>query len=634
MSPLLAALLALAAEAPAPAPSPSPEAPVRVGSEVVTVVATPILLSSTLDPGRGSVVSVGREQIEQLDARDLASALRRLPGVVISRYDAVGSYGGADGGGLFVRGMGSGRPGAEASTLVDGVPKVAAVWTHPLLDTLSVDLVERLDVYKGAQPVLLGDGSFFGVNLVPRQRAEPGFGGRLTAAYGRFDTSTLAAEASGRSGRLDGMAALSQRRSDGHRPGSSGRTRAGFARLGADLGRGFDLSLLVDATSGQADDPGAEGASPAGVVPRFETGDVFGLLALTRRHGEHEGVLKLSLEDGDIDWLQWDATRHRSFRTFTDWTNWGLRARDSFGLGRGGTLTVGLDWTGYGGRSREEWPAGTTELGDFRFQGRSAYASWARAFGARVKVTPSAGLRLHDSRELGWHWGAEAGLQVSGGFGTAQVRFARAFNLPGVWTAVLYRSYGRGDEWRSLGPEVARHLELAWQRPLGRRAHVTLSAFRYAVGDALRFVPPPPPPSFANLGSCMARGLEASVTFAPRQDLSLVAGGTLADTEPGKVPYTPGATVVAGLAWAPGPWRLSLDAQGLGSRFAGNLRYPAAPAEVDGFFLLNGRLARRLTSRGTEAWLSGENLTGAEYRYRPGYPMPGRSVSAGLGWGF
>ena len=32
--------------------------------------------------------------------------------------------------------------------------------------------------------------------------------------------------------------------------------------------------------------------------------------------------------------------------------------------------------------------------------------------------------------------------------------------------------------------------------------------------------------------------------------------------------------------------------------------------------------------------LTGENLTDADYAFRPGYPMPGRSVLSGVAWGF
>jgi outer membrane cobalamin receptor len=166
-----------------------------------------------------------------------------------------------------------------------------------------------------------------------------------------------------------------------------------------------------------------------------------------------------------------------------------------------GELTVGLDVDAYGGESHEERPLGPTPLRDLRFRNTAGYAAYQHTFGNRVKVTPSAGLRYTDSRDFGGQWGGQAGIAVSGGFGQTHLRWAHAFNLPGVWVAALYQGYGRGDEWRSLEPEGVDHWELGYLRSLGSRARLDLLFFRDRVENALRFVaPPPPPPSFANTG--------------------------------------------------------------------------------------------------------------------------------------
>jgi outer membrane cobalamin receptor len=604
----------------------------------VSVTASPVIEGTLVEPLAGGVTSVGREQIEDLSAQDIASALRRVPGVVISRYNPVGSYGGGDGGGLFIRGMGAGRPGAEIATMVDGVAKFSGVWTHPLLDTLSVDLLERVDVYKSAQPVLFGNMSFAGVNLVPRQRASAGYSGRVTAAYGSFDTSALTADSEGKHGRLSYSVALSQRQSDGQRLDANGRTRALFGRAGVDLGRGWEAAFLYDGTTGSADDPGVLGAVRPAVTPRFDVTDSLGVLSLTRRHGEQSGFVKVSLDDGSIDWRQWSASLSDSYNTLTDWRNLGLKAQDTFGVLGRGALTVGAELQSYGGDARERYSGGPKALGDFRFQNRAVYAAYAHTFGERINLTPSAGIRYNDSREFGGDWGGQAGLTVKGDFGEAYVRFARAFNLPGVWVAVSYQGYGRGEQWRSLGPERARHLELGFARALGTRARIETAAFRIQVEDALRFVPPPPPPpAFANVGDYRAQGVELSLTVEPLRDLALMAGWTYTETRPELIPYTPKVTIVSGAVFSRGRWRVSSDAQYVDKRFVGNLRYPGQPQKVDAYFLLNGRVALRLGKqnvRGPEVFIAGENLTGADYAFRPGYPMPGRSVLSGLAWGF
>lgn len=290
-------------------------------TETVTVTATPIVEGVRLDDIAGTITSVGRQQIEDLNAQDIASALRRVPGMAISRFNPIGSYGGGDGGAVFVRGQGAGRPGAEISTMVDGVPKFVGVWTHPLLDLLSVDLVERVDVYQGAQPVLLGNMAFATVDLVSRRRMTAGTSARLTAAYGSFDTSAFTLFQEGRKGRFDWLVSASQRQSDGHRDNADGRTRALFSRAGVELAPGWDLTLTMDLSDGRAHDPGVADAAPLPVVPLSQSSDGMGVLTLTRRHGTKAGFVKVFYDDGAIDWRQWDSTRRQGFTTLTDWRN-------------------------------------------------------------------------------------------------------------------------------------------------------------------------------------------------------------------------------------------------------------------------------------------------------------------------
>ncbi|MCF8005314.1 MAG: TonB-dependent receptor [Chromatiaceae bacterium] len=54
--------------------------------------------------------------------------------------------------------------------------------------------------------------------------------------------------------------------------------------------------------------------------------------------------------------------------------------------------------------------------------------------------------------------------------------------------------------------------------------------------------------------------------------------------------------------------------------------------EVDGYFLLNGRLSYALPmlAEGSEVFLALENLTNnTDYEYRPDYPMPGTTAMLG-----
>ena len=131
------------------------------------VVVTAIIKENAVDEFGSLATVVSDQQVRDLNAIDLPSALRRTPGVTISRFNPVGSFGGDEGGAVYIRGMGASRPGSEIKTYVDGAPFYMGVWNHPLMDLVPVGGVSRVDVIKGPQPQLYGN-AFAAVDLTTR----------------------------------------------------------------------------------------------------------------------------------------------------------------------------------------------------------------------------------------------------------------------------------------------------------------------------------------------------------------------------------------------------------------------------------------------------------------------------------
>jgi len=78
--------------------------------EKIVVTGSPIIESSRIDAFGSLTTEVGASQVRDLNALDLSSALRRTPGVIVSRFNPVGSFGGDEGGAVYVRGLGASRP--------------------------------------------------------------------------------------------------------------------------------------------------------------------------------------------------------------------------------------------------------------------------------------------------------------------------------------------------------------------------------------------------------------------------------------------------------------------------------------------------------------------------------------------
>lgn len=607
----------------------------------IEVQAPPVVEGTEVSRYGDSVVTVGNGQIADGNASDLATALSRVPGVTFSRHNVVGAYGGGDGGAVFIRGHGSGRPGADIATLVDGVPKFSGVWTHPLLDMLPIDAADGIEVYKSAQPVLLGNMAFGAVNMVPKRLTEQGSEGRTMLATGSHSTWTGVFEQGTKAGPLDWYVVGSHRDSEGHMEDSGGLVDYLYARVGHDLGGVWHVSLQAHHSSSVVEDPEAEG-TPAFFTPeRFITDDDMAILTLENKSGRAKGHVKLYYDDGLQNWEQWDAsgtpgdtTDDEQFASISDYSNYGLRARQSIEPWKGGEIVLGLDWDVYGGHFIEDHPAGGLLEKDLHMTNTAPYVMLSHEFGEAWRLTPSAGARWNENDSFGSELGWQAGLKCGNDRTTFHAHCAHSFNLAGVYAAVQFL----GQYFDTLAPEIADHLEVGWEQKLSKRSKVNVVLYRDDVRNGIRMVSlvlPPSPDAFVNVGDYTMQGVEVSFEGRLRRDLDLYVGATLTDNDPADLPYSPEDTLVAGLAWRMDErWKLNATLSHFSEQYAGNPRAPAAPVVIQDYTTLNLRLGYRFTDEGAatkgELFIACDNVTGAEYELKPGYPMPGATLTVGM----
>ena len=576
------------------------------------------------------------------DAGDAAGGQAREAALAdgVDAEPVAGLDGGGDGGAVFLRGHGSSRPGGEIATLTDGVPRFVGVWTHPLLDIFNMDSIGAVDVYRSAQPVLLGNMSFGAIDMRSIRRTEHGSGGRFVGSFGTHDTLIGSLEYGGRSDAFDYYLTAGHRESDGHREGAAGDIDALSGRVGFRIADDWDLSVQYEHVSSSVEDPGQVDAPPSPITPLYDIDNNFALATLSHRHGGWTGHVKLYLEDGTYDWLQWDGAAGESLRSITDSSNSGVRLRESAAPWRGGELILGFDYDRYGGEFVERRPAGDRLATDETFSNTAPYVAVSHTFDGAISVTPSAGVRYNSSRYFGDDWGGQAGLKVGIADHALYANWARGFNLPGVYAAVQYGGWGLGDGWQELEAETIDHLEIGWLAPIGRTWRLDVSLYRDDVENAIRFVPPPPPPpTYANIGAYTVDGLELAVQGQIAEQLSLFLGGTVSSADPDTVPNLPAATAVGGLTWTAEPgWRLNLDLQWVDERYILNPRFASGNVQVDDYFLANMKAAMPWRTLGLDIdgsiFIVGDNLADEEYEYRVGYPMPGRMWHFGIELGF
>lgn len=608
----------------------------------VVVVGKAVIDEIQIRRDGAAVTRISEQQVRDLNALDLPSALRRVPGVMISRHNLVGSYGGGEGGAVYIRGMGAGRPGASVQTLVDGAPKFVGLWTHPLMDVLSVDNLENIDIYKSPQPVRLGNMSFGAVNLRSRRMHAEGFRTDLTSLFGSHDTYSLVFNHGGKSGKFDYYLGAAAKGTDGHRKQAYGSLRNYWGRIGYGISDTWDATLVLSSYDNTADDPGKVGTAvpPRG---RFNNENITANLTLSNKSDRFDGFMRLYMDDGSMNWQQWDATTTSGFDTNTDYLNRGFRAQQNIALTSATQLTVGLDYDAYGGKAVElhSTAAATKTMPAKYFYSTALYTSLSHSFILRpgLNLTPSAGVRYNSHTVFDSETAPEAGIVLTGDKWQLYGNYARGYNYAGVYAVWFYNiawNY-QNPAYEALKPERVKHYETGLKLTPREGLVLDLSLFHDDGEDMISFVsPPPPPPSFGNVGSFKSTGAEISASWSALRRLSLYGGLTVMNSTPSDLPQAPGYMLTLGtnIIVAPG-LHLSLDIESVDDRWVANDRFGSVFGKVDAFTIANARLDYFLGRAGralehSSLFLAVENLTDADYEFKPGYPMPGVSAYLGL----
>lgn len=605
------------------------------------VLAHPVVEMVSLTNLADKQTIVGRDQIEQIGAGDLTAALQRVPGVTVSRYNVVGAFGGGDGGAVFIRGHGSGRPGGEIATLVDGAPRFVGVWTHPLVDTLPIDFASQIQVHKSPQPVRFGSMSFGAINILPAQAVKQGLSSALRAEYGTWDTVAVMGEVTYLDGPVNVHAGYSHRESDGHRENADGEVDAFQTRIAYKLGNGWEASFLTQVIDSQANDPEPEGLGLP-IVENYDIEDNFYLAKLAHHSDEWDVEFRGYYEEGNLDWRQWHQPPPAPFpaqqlNSVTTFDNYGLRSRAERRF-EALSLSGGLDWDIYGGAVTEDFAEGSDMVFDeLKFKMLSPHATAELELGSLAgfdSASVSVGARYFDHDVFDGKLGGQGGVELQKGGVVVYANAARSYNYPGVYVSVFGRRpppWSIGDDWRELNPEAVDHYELGVVVELPR-GHASFSIFRDEVSNALRIAPPPPAGFILNLGDYEINGAEANLHYSPFEVLMLYGGLTILDTDE-TVPNAPDWSASAGFTWKPiERWSVNGDWQYVGDRRVISTRFGEILGEVGAYNLVGLRISHELDlgeAVRANIYVRVENMLDEDYEHRAGYPMPGAQLIVG-----
>lgn len=626
--------------------------------ETMEVIASPIIEENHLDEFSEVSAVITEDQIRDQNALDIASALKRTPGVQISRYNPVGAFGGDQGGAVSIRGQGSGRPGSEIKTYIDDIPMYMATWNHPLLDLLPVNGMKSITVYKGPQPQINGN-NFGSINLQTKSAVEEGIHGSGRLSGGFFGTITEQADVQGKYGDLDFSLAQGYAKSDGHRQNGFGELRNVMGKAGYQVNANWRSDITFLYADNKAGDPGQYGVKPP--IGEYDTTAGMVAAGVSHEHGDWTGKFSLYHNGGDGNWLSQDVY----FSGFADtrsnllsqYSMDGFRWKERFSPWKGGTVLAGIDneWlngkvTNIGAQTHSQVYQFATPT--FRLTSPYAALSHDLALNNEWTMVPSLGVRFYDHSHYKSKASPHAGLSFVSKDLTLFGNVSNGVNYPGIDAAansgalsnVPLNMFSGGflpdfsaNGWQNLSPENVDHAEVGLKASPFKTTQIDLSFFMDNVKN--RYVFDLTQGTYLNFGSYWMRGLEASVKQDLIADWTMFAGLTLLNPGISNLPYTPEQSVTAGINGPIGPLRFSFDMQYQSRTWALNRSRNIGDVNnqrVEAFTVANTRLAYPVPELGKkgEVFVGVENLFDKRYVYRPGYQMPGIWGQVGISASF
>lgn len=608
---LLIASIAIPLFAQVPVPSPTPDAGQSIADQIiVTASAVPETAGTT--PAAVSVIT--REQIELREARDIAEALREVPGVVVSR---TGSHGKVTS--LLTRG------GNSTHTLVlwNGIEINNPYFSGYDWGRFSTAGVDRIEVVRGPYSALYGSDAVTGVVNVLT-----GGGPALNVDVETGERGLLNGSLSGAfvSGSLSGNASIERREDDGFAPNDDFEQSAALVGLSFTRGERFSIGLQGRYTEYDLGIPFNIDAAATEFVPS----------PLRRLDGEElQWAVPLRFTAAGV---QWQASLSESRRTdgfsdpddpyfLTESTTESVTGRLN-ASGRIptaiGTVIAGVeleeaevsDVSTYGANLVDETRSSRSFFVEDRF-------SASAGAGSRLELT--VGLRHDDYDTFGSELSPRAAAAFIVGRTKLRAGYGEAFRAPSVGE-LYYPFFGN----EALEAERSRSAEIGFDRYVGNRGVLSATLFHNDFDDLIVF--DNVTSVFQNIGAATTRGLELGASGDLSRRWSASASYTWLDTEQDETGEAllrrPEHSGSLSVGYAVASWRATLVVVHNGSRADVTDLAPFGRVTNDSHTVADATLQYDMGS--LVPYIKVENATDEEYQEVFGYPSPGRRLVAGL----
>ena len=442
-----------------------------------------------------------------------ADLLGDVPGIYFSKASIM-----AAGNGQFspqvinIRGFGS-APYANILTVVDGRPQSMSMWMHPLLDTMTLDCVESMEVIQGPSGVLYGNQATGGViDITTKKRDVEGSSYEMGAMEGTHFTQDYFFNGLFKAEEIDSSFTAGYNTTGGERPNSDSYTEDGHAHVGYKFEEDLSAAVNGDYSYIRSFNPGPDFAP---YWPReaeaLEAIHRDGDFRINYKLTDYTGSTMFYTDSGSNRFLG-NATPSAVTPGAFDFTipgeydqyeNHGIRVANEWIIFPGNSTKAGIDWQ-YTGTFYENYPAvSSTAVNVGTYEDNYApYFLISQAVGI---FGVSGGLRMAYSSKWGFVPIPQAGLKLSiFDQQTIYVNVSRGYSTPAAGQMVF-------ANFESLTPESFWQYEAGLTQTLNENLTFTLSCYQIEAENMLQV--DPMDDTLMNSGSMLERCASASVDY-------------------------------------------------------------------------------------------------------------------------
>ncbi len=544
-------------------------------------------------PVSGSVLY--GDNIDMQDAKQTTDLLSILPGVFIRRTSA---FGRAD---VDIRGIGGN--GRQIGIFIDGRPDKMSLFGCVVTHTLPFKNVDRIELIRGPESVLYGSEAFGGIVNIVTKRPQKRIQGNITGSYGTFNTQNYKIEQGGKLENSEYYITLNKQQTDGHKTNARYDANDFTAKYGYTFGNKSELFLSGKYFGGIKNEPAP---SIAGTWNDYQRGS-FDL----------SYDLKAGINDMSIKYYR-SFGEHKFSDGFhsTDFTD-GFMLHNTARLIQDNTLNAGIDSRYQFADVLNTSPAGYKK--QYHKYEYGVYVNDEHTFFKKLSLTLGARYNMDEISDD--NITTKAGLV----YDTKKNLIFRVLRSEGFRSPQLNDLYFMPPSNPDLKPERVVNHEVGARYYTGG-INFDISGFVMNGTDLIEVRNG----KNRNIGNFEYKGIETSAGYKIMKSLDLIAGYTYSDygTKTGGKPQDKATTM---LKYSENKLSAMLSVNYVARYFANDNLL----SKIPDYIVADARIAYELTS-GTKIFVSIDNLTNEAYQIYSGniYDMPGRSMSAGISYGF